>query len=282
MITVAGDAITVHIGNPAIYIEDILDGTHIQLTSTLDIQVGDIIVQGLNSTSVVSVVSSTELQVGSSAGFVVGSATDNGLLSTATQVLTAVQNSYLASTLITVVLSGVPSNKQIGVGAIYLAGGAEGIVLTGIRADSNPFISGDITLISGTSITLVESGNSITINATGAAAGVSSINTLTGDITLAAGTNVSIIPTGNTLTISSTGGLAATNFVVGEDLTNQVTGTNTVFTLANTPILTKESLFLNGVRLRRGVGNDYTISGAVATLVSAPQVGDSVIADYIM
>jgi len=43
-----------------------------------------------------------------------------------------------------------------------------------------------------------------------AAGGVTSLNSLTGGVTLAAGTDISIVPTGNTLTINATGGSAPT------------------------------------------------------------------------
>ena len=80
-------------------------------------------------------------------------------------------------------------------------------------------------------------------------------------------------------------GLLASNFVMNEVPAGAVNGTNVTFTLANTPILGKESIYLNGQRLVKGAGADYTISGAVVTLADAPKAApgnpDVVIADYI-
>jgi hypothetical protein len=42
-----------------------------------------------------------------------------------------------------------------------------------------------------------------------------------------------------------------------------------------------DSIFLNGNRLRKGIGNDYTISTNTITLAFAPVVGDNIVADYL-
>jgi hypothetical protein len=58
-----------------------------------------------------------------------------------------------------------------------------------------------------------------------------------------------------------------------------INGTNTVFTLVNTPIINSQFLFWNGLALFPGAG-DYTISGSTLTLTIAPQVDDTLIAVY--
>ncbi len=58
-------------------------------------------------------------------------------------------------------------------------------------------------------------------------------------------------------------------------------GSNTSFTLANTPLSNGiVNLSLNGVILRQGAGLDYTISGSSITLNSACNLGQSLYAIY--
>ena len=80
-------------------------------------------------------------------------------------------------------------------------------------------LSGGVTFAAGTNITLVPSGNTITINSsggggggssvtsfnglTGAVTGVSYVNGLTGGLTFAAGTGITFTTSGNTITIVS-------------------------------------------------------------------------------
>lgn len=116
--------------------------------------------------------------------------------------------------------------------------------VTSLRADNNPELVGDLQLVSGTNVTLTQLGAAIAINVPG-------------------------------------GGLAPSNFVIGDDLTSQVGGIS-IFTLTDVPIAGTVSVYLNGIRQRLGIGNDYTISGRLVTFSFAPQVGDSILADYLM
>jgi hypothetical protein len=54
-----------------------------------------------------------------------------------------------------------------------------------------------------------------------------------------------------------------------------INGSNTDFTLANTPIAGTEEVFLNGVLQDAGSGNDYQISGAVISFATAPLAGST-------
>jgi hypothetical protein len=69
-----------------------------------------------------------------------------------------------------------------------------------------------------------------------------------------------------------------------EDLTSQITGSNTTFTLANNPNPdTSLHLYYNGIRQRPGASYDYTLSGTTITLNFTPSVGpptDTLLADY--
>ena len=73
----------------------------------------------------------------------------------------------------------------------------------------------------------------------------------------------------------------AAKFVTRETPTGAVNGTNTSFVLANTPVVGSESVFLNGILQEPGVGNDYTISVATITYLTAPVTGDKVRVSYV-
>jgi hypothetical protein len=80
--------------------------------------------------------------------------------------------------------------------------------------------------------------------------------------------------------INAAAGLTESNFVDNEVPSGTINGSNTAFTLANTPIAGSVKLYLNGVRQEAGAGNDYTISGATITMLDAPLAGDKLLADY--
>jgi len=62
--------------------------------------------------------------------------------------------------------------------------------------------------------------------------------------------------------------------------TGLINGTNTTFTLANTPIVGSEHIYRNGILQEEGAGNDYTISGATITYLTAPLTGDKLRVTY--
>jgi hypothetical protein len=75
---------------------------------------------------------------------------------------------------------------------------------------------------------------------------------------------------------------AAPTFATRETPSGTVNGSNTDFTLANTPTSGSESVFVNGVLQDSGAGNDYTIASAVITFLSGsvPQSGDKIRVSY--
>lgn len=75
-------------------------------------------------------------------------------------------------------------------------------------------------------------------------------------------------------------GLQNSNFVDREVPSGSINGSNVTFTLAETPVTGSEHVFLNGVLQTPGVGNDYTISGAVITIATAPLTGERIIVSY--
>jgi len=68
------------------------------------------------------------------------------------------------------------------------------------------------------------------------------------------------------------------SFVEGEVPTGSINSSNTVYTLANTPIAGSVKVYWNGMKMRVGVG--YTISGTTITMAVAPDTGDTLETDY--
>jgi len=75
-------------------------------------------------------------------------------------------------------------------------------------------------------------------------------------------------------------GLTSSNFVDKEIPTGSINGSNVTFTLANTPIAGTEHVYLNGVLQESGAGNDYTITGATITYLTAPLTGEKIRVSY--
>lgn len=84
-----------------------------------------------------------------------------------------------------------------------------------------------------------------------------------------------------TYVADTSGTLSPSNFVTEETPSGSINGSNTAFTLANTPTSGTVKLYLNGVRLKSGSGNDYTISTNTITMTTAPINGDVLLADYM-
>ncbi len=76
------------------------------------------------------------------------------------------------------------------------------------------------------------------------------------------------------------GDLSLTNLVASETPSGTVNGSNVTFTLANTPAAFIH-VYLDGLLQDVGGGNDYTISGATITFVSAPLTGSKVRVSYV-
>ncbi len=76
-------------------------------------------------------------------------------------------------------------------------------------------------------------------------------------------------------------GLASGDFVFNETPSGSVNGSNTSFSLANTPVAGTVSVYRNGQLQLSGAGNDYTISGATITYEYAPVTGEIIRVSYI-
>lgn len=140
-------------------------------------------------------------------------------------------------------------------------------------------------VVNANDITLTAADASVTINASGIkvtpgtggnvqltnGSGVVASTTLGGDVS-------SVSNTGN-VTLGSTI-MRTAGFVDKETPSGSVNGSNTAFVLANTPIAGSEHVHLNGLLQDVGAGNDYTISGATITYLSAPLTGDKIRVSY--
>ena len=69
-------------------------------------------------------------------------------------------------------------------------------------------------------------------------------------------------------------------FVTREAPSGTKNGSNDTFTLAHAPISGSEMLFLNGLLLNPGAGNDYTISTNTITMLVIPVSTDVLLATY--
>jgi hypothetical protein len=80
--------------------------------------------------------------------------------------------------------------------------------------------------------------------------------------------------------IPTTTGLASANFVDKETPSGSVNGSNVTFTLANTPVSGSEHVYVQGILMDVGASNDYTISGATITMLTAPLTGEKIRVTY--
>jgi hypothetical protein len=143
---------------------------------------------------------------------------------------------------------------------------------TVVLPDATTLVLGQSFIISN------QSSGAVQINANGGGA-VRTLAALTaGVITLiAAGSAAGTWDPGTTAAAT---GFTTSNFVTRETPSGSVNGSNTTFTLANTPTAGTEEVFLNGILQEPGAGNDYTISGGTITYLTAPVSGDKIRVNY--
>lgn len=79
----------------------------------------------------------------------------------------------------------------------------------------------------------------------------------------------------------TSGSISASNFVFNETPSGSLNGLNTTYTLAFTPTANTLQLYMNGIRLKSGAGNDYTITTNTITMATAPTSTDVLICDYM-
>lgn len=80
--------------------------------------------------------------------------------------------------------------------------------------------------------------------------------------------------------IPTAAGLSHNNFVSKEIPSGAINGVNTTYILANTPIAGSEHVYVNGLLMESGAGNDYTIAGATITMLAALGTGEKMRVSY--
>jgi hypothetical protein len=75
--------------------------------------------------------------------------------------------------------------------------------------------------------------------------------------------------------------LRIAKYIVRETPSGSVNGSNSTFTLAHTPVVGSEQVYLNGILQEPGSGNDYTISGDTISYENAPLTGDRIRVTYL-
>lgn len=143
---------------------------------------------------------------------------------------------------------------------------------TVVLPDATTLVTGQSFIISN------QSTGAVQVNANGGG-GVRTVAGLTTAVItlMAAGSAAGTWDPGTTAAAT---GLSSSNFVTRETPSGSVNGSNTAFTLANTPTAGTEEVFLNGILQEPGAGNDYTISGATITYLTAPVSGDKIRVNY--
>lgn len=200
-----------------------------------------------------------------------GSYTISGLTNSSLSGSAGITNANLANSSITINGTPVSLGGSITVGG----GGGSGTTTNSLTVGSGlSFSVGGPSFDGSNAATIVASG--LTNSNLSGSAGITNANLANSTITIN-GTPVSL---GGSITVSGTGGdLTASNFVFNETPSGAVNGSNTVFTLANTPTTGTVRVYLRG--LRRKLTTEYTISGSTITFVTAPLTGDFIIVDYM-
>jgi uncharacterized protein YoxC len=178
-------------------------------------------------------------------------------------------------------------NASIATLTTQVAALASGSTVTGIQNSLNALSS------TVTGLTSTVNGLTTTVNglSTSVASNYTAISTLTTNLATVSSTVSGLSTSLTSLTNTVTGLQSTVNslsasantavFVDSETPGGSVNGTNTAFTLANSPSpATSFALFRNGLLQSPGV--DYTLSGMAITFLSAstPQAGDIIQASY--
>lgn len=76
--------------------------------------------------------------------------------------------------------------------------------------------------------------------------------------------------------------LLLSKYITEEDLSPQITGANTQFTLSNNYTTGTIRVFLNGLRQQSGVSKDWVeVAPNIIEFTDAPDIDDLILVDYI-
>ncbi len=176
-----------------------------------------------------------------------------------------------------------------GVGVTELAAAVAGAGLTGGAGSALAVGAGTGITVNANDVQIADGGVGVTqLAAAVAGAGLtggagSALAVGAGDGISVAADSVTVNLDGSSLSKSSSGlKVNPAKFITRETPTGSVNGSNTSFALANTPVTGTEHVYLNGLLQEPGAGNDYTISGATITYLTAPVTGDKIRVSYII
>ncbi len=238
--------------------------------------------QGSNSTTIaanaVTLAKMAQLATGKVIGNLSGSTADPAAVSavataTASTVVARdsnanIKNNSTASAVATTATAAGTTTLTVGSAQFQQFTGST--TQTVVLPDATTLVTGQSFIISN------QSSGALQVNANGGG-GVRTIAALTTAV-------ITLIAAGSAAgreRTTATAMLSTSNFVTRETPAGSINGSNTAFTLANTPTAGTEHLYLNGLLLEPGGGNDYTISGATITMAAAPVSGDKLRCSYL-
>jgi len=99
-------------------------------------------------------------------------------------------------------------------------------------------------------------------------------------ITAIAGTGLTA--TAGVLSVDDFGDVITDDDIIRNEVLEPDTGSDTDYTLANSPVANTVNIYLNGLLQQPGTGEDYTIDGSSIVFAEAVDASDLVIADYII
>lgn len=237
------------------------------------------------------------VQAASTANVAIATALENGdtldgvTLATGMRVLLKDQSAGAENGIYVVPASGAASRATDADSSAEVTNGMSVWVDAGTANGNKEFTlaTNDPITLDTTALVFVQTGSgsggtvtSVSVDTANGFAGTVTSATSTPAITIS--TTVTGLLKGNGTAVSAaTAGsdyLAPSNVVTRETPSGSVNGSNTAFTLANTPIAGTESLYLNGL-LQEAGGEDYSISGTAITFVTAPVTGDRIRCNYL-
>jgi hypothetical protein len=174
-------------------------------------------------------------------------------------------------------------------GSSYTADGTKGMLLTGSAFSVKLLSTGGLSFdgsgntqvaLNGTTLNVSASGLKIADGAAGsvlmaAAGGAATYTPVSGDVALTSAGVATVLATG------ATGFSKIGKFKTNTTPTGTINGVNATFTLASTPVVGTEEIFLNGQRMFPGAGNDYTIAVTTVTMLVVPITNDRLTCDYL-
>lgn len=238
------------------------------------------------------------VQAASTANVTIASALENGdtidgvTLVTGMRVLLKDQTTASENGIYVVPASGAASRASDADSSAEVTNGMSVWVDAGTANGNKEFTlsTDDPITLGSTSLVFVQTGSgsggtvtSVSVSTANGFAGSVSSATTTPAITIS--TTITGLLKGNGTAVSAaaagTDYLAPSSVVTRETPSGSVNGSNTAYTLANTPLSGTEQVFLNGILQEPGAGNDYTISGATITYLTAPVSGDRLRVTYM-